>query len=132
MVTKDIGALVIGVLVSFVIALAGSALLWLFLIGRTRTSSNKDALVNLMILQALVVNPLMSILVGVFVAWFAQRAAWWLAGLSLLPLLIYGVLRAESRPAEILLSIVYLLLGLASAFGASRLKSKSEPPMSHV
>ena len=91
------------------------------LIGRTRSSSDKDALITLMLVQSLVMVPLVAVLVGVFVGLIAGRQSWKLAGVTLLPLLITSLIAANFYFVELLLSIGSLLLGIAAAYTTARL-----------
>ena len=81
MITRNILSGFVGAILSFVFFLAGSRLAYFLLVGRGQTSSNKDALLNLMLLQAFVVNPGMALIVGLFVGWLTGKSAWWLAGI---------------------------------------------------
>ena len=87
-------------------------------------TNNKDQLISYFLIQSLLLLPGVAVVVGIFVGMFVHKGAWWLAGISLLPLLIYGLGRGEVSGAEIFLNIIYLMLGLISAFGVSRLRTR--------
>lgn len=63
MKNRNVKAVLIGIPLSFALAFAGARLAWLILIGATRNSSSKDALITLMLVQSLVVAPLVAVLV---------------------------------------------------------------------
>lgn len=121
MKNRNLKAVLIGIPLSFALAFAGSSLAWLLLIGPTRPSSDKDALITLMLVQSLVMVPLVAVLVGVFVGLIAGRQAWKLAGVTLLPLLITSLIPGDFYFVELALSILYLLLGIAAAYAGARL-----------
>ena len=96
---------------------------WLCFRGDPQGAGYKSALITFWLVQSLVVLPVCGIIVGAFVGWFAQRSAWWLAGLSLLPLLIFN-LAFNWEGAELFLSIVDLVLSMSTSFGVSWLKGR--------
>ena len=122
---RNLTGIALGVVLSFVLSLIGSWLTRLWIIGNVDFSENKDAIVRLMLLQTFVLAPAVAIIVGAFVASIVQRPLWWLGGLSMLPLLVYGFVRGGSA-IHIGLSGVYVLLALASAFLISRLKREPQ------
>ena len=113
-----------GVLLSFALTFGGSWLTWLLLVGNF--SQNKEGLDRWMVLQSFVLIPGMAVVVGAFVSWLVPRASWWLGWISLLPLVVYGFIRGESR-AEGLLSLACLSLGALAAFLVSRFKHAQRP-----
>ena len=122
---RNLIAVTAGVILSFVVSLAGSRLAWLWIIGNVDQSANKDAIVRLMILQTFGVVPAVAIIVGAFVAFIVQRALWWLGGISILPLLLYRSV-AGAAANEVGLSLGYAVLAFAAAFLASRLKHQPQ------
>jgi hypothetical protein len=118
---RDLIAVIAGAALSFALTLGGSVLAWLILVGNLAPGTNKDGLERWMVVQAFVIIPGAAVIVAVFVSWLAQRSRWWLGTISLLPLFAFGYIRGEAR-AEVLLSLVYLLLATAAAFILSRFK----------
>ena len=116
-------AVVAGFLLSFALSIAGARLTWLLLIGNVDRSENKDAIVSWMLANTIAVGPAVAIIVGAFVSFIAQRSTWWLGGVAVLPLFIYGDIRVADR-IEIGSSVVYVALAFAAAFVVSRFKSR--------
>ena len=114
---------VAGVLLSFVLSVVGARLTWLLIIGNVDRSENKDAIVNWMLANTFVVGPAVAIIVGAFVGFIAQRSAWWLGGIAVLPLFIYGDILVADR-IEIGSSVVFVALAFATAFVVSRFKRR--------
>ena len=111
---------VTGAILGFVLVFGGSYAAWVFFVG-SGPSTNKAGLERIMVMQAFVIIPAAVIITAVFVASLVSRSYWWLAGVSLLPLFVYGYIRGEAR-GEVVLSILYLLLATGAAFIASRFK----------
>jgi hypothetical protein len=111
---------VIGAILGFVLVFGGSYAAWVFFVG-SGPSTNKAGLERFMVMQAFVIIPAAAIITAVFVASLVSRSYWWLGGVSLLPLFVYGYIRGEAR-AEVVLSILYLLLATGAAFIVSRFK----------
>jgi hypothetical protein len=95
-------------------------LAWLLIIGNVERSENKDPILRVMLFQTFGVIPVVAIIVGAFVGSLVPRSGWWLGGVTLLPLFIYGLVRGASG-VEVLLA-VQLLLALGAAFVVSRFK----------
>jgi hypothetical protein len=66
-----------------------------------------------------------AIVIGFVVGLCAQRVAWWLAAVCLLPMLIYGSL-FEQVDTNITFFIVDLLVGMVVAFAVSRFRQNPE------
>jgi hypothetical protein len=66
----------------------------------------------------------MSAMVGAFVGYLEQFNRWWMAGVSLLPLLLYGYAAASFEPRVIKLVLVYLLIALGISLMVSKLRQK--------
>ena len=116
-------AVVASVLLSFALSFAGSRLAWLLIIGNVADSEDKDGIVRWMLWQTFAVVPGVAVVVGAFVASIVQRSGWWLGGIAVLPLFIYGFIRG-ARGIEIVLYVAYVGLGFAATFGVSRFKRK--------
>ena len=114
-------AVVASVFLSFALNVAGSRLAWLLIIGNVDRSENKDAIVRLTLWETFGVVPVVAVVVGAFVGFIVHRSAWWLGGVAVLPLFVYGVVRGAAGP-EIVLSVVYVALAFASALVVSRFK----------
>jgi len=130
MIRKSI-AVVAGVLLSFALSIAGARLTWLLIIGNVDRSENKDAIVTWMLANTFAVAPAVSIIVGGFVGFVVARSAWWLGGLALLPLFIYGVIHGADR-IEVGSSVVYVAFAFAAAFVVSRFKRRPADEMRNV
>jgi hypothetical protein len=104
---------VAAVIMSFLIAVGGHWITYSFLIGRYEIY--KDAYVVISIIETLLVFPLASISTGVLVALLEPKRGWWLAGVSLLPLLGYWLYQMFA--AEVLmLCLIHESLTMISAF----------------
>ena len=118
---KNSIAVVAGVVLSAVLNVAGSRLVWLLIVGNVESSEDKDAIVRVMLWQSLFVVPLSSVVVGGVVAAIVARSAWWLGGVATLPLFVYGF-RQGAHGVQIVLSVIYVGLAFAAAYGVSRFK----------
>jgi hypothetical protein len=74
-----------------------------------------------MIWQTAAVGPAVAVVVGAFVGIVVRRSAWWLDGVAVMPLFLYGFSRGAA-PIEIVVSLVCITLALVAAFVVSRLK----------
>jgi hypothetical protein len=81
-----------------------------------------DAAGRILVLWAYVIAPMVFIILAAAVGVIVARSLWWLGGVTLLPLFIYGLCRPGSI-AFIPLLVCYLVLAFAAALLASRLKS---------
>ena len=117
---RNLIALILGVLLSFLLPIAGARLAWILIVGNVDYSENKDALVRLMLVQRLGIAPAVSVVVSGFVAAIARRSGWWLGVIAVSPLILYGLIRG-ARALEIVFSVAYVLLAFATAFVVSRL-----------
>jgi len=118
---RNLIALVAGVLISFLLTVAGAKLTFLLVVGNVDYTQNKDAIVTLMLLHQLVIIPGVSIAVGGLVAAITLHSFWWLGGIAVLPLFIYGFVRNGSY-LRIGSLLVYVLLAFIAAFVVSRLR----------
>ena len=92
MIRNSIG-LVAGVLLSFVLSIAGARLTWLLIIGNVDHSENKDAIVNWILANTFAVAPAVSIIVGGivgFVVTAVGMVAWWHRGVTTVHLWCYS------------------------------------------
>ena len=105
---------------SFSLAFIGHRVTYGLMIGRFQ--NYKDAAVVISVIETLVVFPLMSILVGIFVGWLEQERRWWLAGVSLAPFLGYFLIISAFDGRIFMLCTFYALLSLTAAFTISRWK----------
>jgi hypothetical protein len=122
---RNLIAVTAGAILSFLLQITGSWLAWRILVGDAEGSEYKSALVQLMLVQALGVTPIMAIVVGAFVAWLVQRSRWGLSGISLAPLYFYSLGRMWRHGVEVVLMLVYLLLALGAGFVVSHFKQRS-------
>src|SRR6185295_2764842 len=118
---KNSVAIVSGVILSVVLNVAGSRLVWLLITGNVESSENKHAIVRAMLWQSLFVVPISSVVVGGVVAAIVARSAWWLGGIATVPLFVYGF-RQGAHGVQIVLSVIYIGLAFAAAYGVSRFK----------
>ncbi len=70
---------------SFALGSGGHWIAYTFLVERG--GNNKAGLVAISLMQDLLVLPLVSIFIGILIGWFEERNRWWLAGVSMVPLL---------------------------------------------
>jgi len=122
-------ALAAGVVLNLVLVVAGARLVWLLIIGNVETTENKDAIVRVMLWESLFVVPVASVVVGGVVASVVARSAWWLGGVAILPLFIYGLITAHGR--HVVLFVVYIAVAFAAAYIVSRLKRGWKPLKDH-
>jgi hypothetical protein len=118
---RNLITLVAGIILSWVLSLGGSRLAWLLIVGNADRSENKDAIVRVILWQMFFVVPAICVVVGGFIASTVRRSAWWLGGMAVLPLLVYGVIRG-AHGIEIVLSVVYAALAFAAASLVCRFK----------
>ena len=85
-------------------------------------TNNKDQLISFFLIQSFILLPGVAAVVSMFLGYFLHRGTLWLVGMSLLPLLIYDLSKGEWRGAEIVLHVIYLMLGVLSAFAISKLR----------
>ena len=110
----------LGIPLSFALAFGGWRLSFL-IVGPSSTAAPMDAVGWRAALWAYVVAPMVFIVLAAAVALIVARSLWWLGGVTLLPLLIYGL----TRPGGIFfipLFVAYIALAFAAALLASRLK----------
>ena len=86
-------------------------------------TNNKDKLISFFLIQSFILLPGVAVVVGLIVGYLRQEA-WWLVGISLLPVLLYNLSKGEWSGGETMLNVVYLMLGLISAFAISRLQRR--------
>jgi hypothetical protein len=115
--------IIVAAAISFALDFGGNWITYSLLIGRG--ANNKDDFIKISLIEALLVLPLVSIFVGSLIGWLEERNRWWLAGVSLLPLV--GYLLYDSFEGQMLiLCFIYLFLASSSALLISRLKSKRD------
>jgi hypothetical protein len=122
-----------GTILSFALLFAG---VWIAAQMITRThyfgTNNKDQLISFFLIQSFILLPAVGVVVGVFLGYSLQKGAWWLVGISLLPLLIYDLGKGEWSGGEIVLNVIYLVLGFISAFAISQLRKSVFNRKTHV
>jgi len=90
-------------------------------VGNVDRSKNKDAIVRVMLWQTFFVVPAVSVVIGGVLASIVHRSVWWLGGVAMLPLFIYGFVRG-ARGFEIVLSVAYVGVAFGAAYVVSRFK----------
>jgi hypothetical protein len=95
-------------------------------------TNNKDQLISFFLIQSFIILPGVAVVVGIVLGYFLHRGTLWLAGISLLPLLIYDLSKGEWRGADIVLNLIYLMLGVLSAFAISKLRRGALNRKTHV
>ena len=110
----------VGVPHSFALAFGGWRLSFL-IVGSSSTAAPMDAVERRVVLWAYLVAPMVFIILAAAVALIVARSLWWLGGVTLLPLFIYGLTRPGAI-AFIPLLVGYIALAFAAALLASRLK----------
>ena len=116
-------AVIAGVLLHYVLIIAGSRLAWLLIVGnldRTKIEY-KDGVIRWELWRTLAIDPAVAVVAGAFVAFLVGRSYWWLGGIATLPLLVYVCIRGTDR-IEIGSSVVYMILAFGAAFVVSRFK----------
>jgi cytochrome bd-type quinol oxidase subunit 1 len=121
---REVLVIVSGAILSFLLASGGHWLVYRLVSGTHE--SYKDDLVEISIIQTLAILPLMSILVGAFVAALLPRKPWLAAGVCLLPLTVYLLYLAGPDGAMILLCLIYLSLSIMMALLVSWLRKRKE------
>ena len=121
-----------GTLLSFVLLFGGAwVAVQIIIHNHYFGTNNKDQLISFFLIQSIILLPGVAVVVGVLVG-YLRHEAWWLAGISLLPMLIYYLSKGEWSAGETVLNIIYLMLGLISAFGISRLRRRRVKSKRHV
>jgi len=105
---------------SFALAMGGHWIAYT-LVGE-RGGNNKD-FVAISLIQDLLVIPLVSVLIGILMGWFEERNKWWLAGVSMVPLLGYGLSYGSFDGVILILCLIYMSLASSSALLTASLKS---------
>jgi hypothetical protein len=118
---RNLIAIALGAVLSFLLHLWGSRLAWRLMLGNVAHTDDKDAWVGYALFVTFVVVPGVSIITGAFVGLVVQRSLWWLGGIAVLPLFVYGFIRGAAG-TELVLSIIDTALAFAAAFGVSRFK----------
>jgi hypothetical protein len=114
-------AVVAGIILSLALTFIGARLAWLLIVGNAAGSEYKDAIVRVFLWQMFLVAPAVSLITGCVVASIVRRPHWWLAGVAMLPMYIYGFIRG-AHSIEIVLFVVYIGLAFVSGFIVSRFK----------
>src|SRR6185503_7994028 len=104
------------------IVVVGHRVTYSLLIGRYE--NYKDAYVVISIIETVLLIPLASISIGVFVAFLEPERGWWLAGVSLLPLFGYWLYQVFAPPV-FTLWFINETLTMISAFLVSRWRRKT-------
>jgi hypothetical protein len=104
------------------IVVVGHRVTYSLLIGRYEIY--KDAYVVISIIETVLLVPLASIAIGVFVAILEPERGWWLAGVSLLPLFGYQLYQMFAPPV-FTLWFINETLTMISAFLVSRWRRKT-------
>lgn len=117
---RNLFAIVAGILLSLALTFMGGRLVWLLIVG-TDSSEDKDAIVRVFLWQMFLVAPAVSVITGCVVASIVRRSHWWLGGLAMLPLYIYGFIRG-AYSIEIVLFVAYTGLAFLAGFIVSRFK----------
>ena len=107
-----------GVLLSYLLIFAVARLGWLLIVGTADTTDNKGEIVNIMVWNTLAIVPV-SVVVGGVVALIVARAAWWVGGFAVLPLIIHGFIRTADR-SGVVFDVASVGLAFAAAFLVSR------------
>jgi hypothetical protein len=118
---RNLFAIVAGILLSLALTFIGARLAWLLIVGNVDGSEDKDAIVRVFLWQMFLVAPAVSVITGCVVASIVRRSHWWLGGLAMLPLYIYGFIRG-AHSIEIVLFVAYTGLAFLAAFIVSRFK----------
>jgi hypothetical protein len=118
---RNVAAFVVGVLSTIVGMAAGAAFAHWWLLDRHPIGRDSETqFVNYSIGLAVVVFPAIAIAVGAIVAAIAARTHWWLAGVSLAPLIVINAVAIGVIPIGIMLGAFYLSVCLGAAFLVSR------------
>ena len=116
---RNLIVVALGALLSFALAFGGWRLA--LIVGSSSTAAPMDAAVSVAAVWAYAVAPLVFIVGAGAVASMVSRSLWWLGGVTLLPLLIYGLTRPGAI-AFLPLMVGYIALAFAAAFLVSRFK----------
>jgi hypothetical protein len=106
---------------SFALTLGGHWIARTFVVPRG--GSEEDNFVAVSLIELLLVLPLVSIFIGALIGWFEERDRWWLAAVSLAPLLAYGLFDSFAGPL-LFLCLIYLILACASALLTASMKGR--------
>src|SRR6266404_1348030 len=117
---------VAGIILSLALTFIGARLAWLLIVGNVAGSEDKHAIVRVFLWQMFLVALAVSLITGGAVASIVRRSHWWLAGIAMLPLYVYGFTRG-AHSVEVVLFVVYIGLAFASGFIVSRFKRAARP-----
>ena len=74
---------------SFALASGGHWIAYTLFAGRG--GNNKDDFITIYLIELFLILPLVSVFIGILIGWFEERNHWWLAAVSLAPLLGYAL-----------------------------------------
>jgi len=121
LMSKTVLIVVAAVILSFTLAYFGNCVIYCFAIGRG--GNNRDQFVITGLIQVFVLLPAISTLIGFLIGCFDERNRWWLAAVSLAPLLAYGLSDSFAGPL-LFLCLIYLILACASALLIASMKDR--------
>src|SRR6267154_476335 len=114
-------AVVAGIILSLVLTFIGARLAWFLIVGNVDSSEDKDAIVRVFLWQMFLVAPAVSVITGCVVGSIVRRSHWWLGGVAVLPLYVYGFIRG-AYTFEIVLFVGFIGPAFTAAFFVSRLR----------
>jgi len=110
---RSIFLVLISSVASFALLYGGHWLAYLYV--HNKGLNNKDELINVILIDFLFIMPVISIVMGVFVGSLEEKSRFWIAGVSLLPLLVF-MLYGFFDGGQLFLSCIYLFLSLISSW----------------
>jgi uncharacterized membrane protein len=113
---KTIRLFLVATATSFALIYGGHWLAYLYV--HNKELNNKDEFINISLIDSLLLMPVISVVVGIFIGSLEQKNRWWVAGISLLPLLT-SILYRSFDGGLLLLSCIYLFLSLLSSWFVS-------------
>jgi uncharacterized membrane protein len=106
---KTIRLFLVATATSFALTYSGHWLAYLYV--QNKGLNNKDEFINIYLIDSLLLMPVISVVVGIFIGSLEQKNRWWMAGISLLPLLT-SILYRSFDGGLLFLSCIYLFLSL--------------------
>lgn len=106
---------------SFVFIYGGHWLAYLYV--HNKGLNNKDEWIDVILLEFLFILPAIAILDGIFIGSLEQKNRWWIAGVSLLPLMA-NMLFVSFYGQTFFLASIYLFLSLLSSWLVSTYREK--------
>jgi hypothetical protein len=108
---------------SFILLYSGHWIAYTYV--HSKGLNDKAEFINVFLIQIFLIMPVTSIAVGIFIGALEQKSRWWMAGVALLPLLVFMLYRSFAG-GLLFLSCIYLFLSLITSWFSSWLAHRKE------